>query len=756
MPIYDLVPFTATFFAKHALLNILTKYCVFDVEEKLLVMRPYQIVATERILNRILVSENNEDMLGTLRAGGYVWHTTGSGKTLTSFKTAQLASQMEGVDKVMFVVDRKDLDYQTMREYDRFEKGAVDGSESTAVLARQLANPDCRILVTTIQKLACFIKKNKGHEVYAQHCVIIFDECHRSQFGEMHVSITKHFKNYHLFGFTGTPIFADNAGNGRNFNLRTTEQAFGEKLHTYTIVDAIRDENVLPFRVDYIQTIRERDQYEDQKVYDIYREGAYKAAARVDLVTNYILDHFAQKTKRSHGYSFKGTRVMGFNSILATASVDMAKVYYTAFKRIQEERGGERLKVAIIYSFGPNEADDGCGLPDESFDVESLDTPSRDFLADAIADYNAMFSTSFDTSSQGFQNYYKDLSDRMKNRQVDPTIVVNMFLTGFDATTLNTLWVDKDLRDHGLIQAFSRTNRILNSVKTYGNIVCFRNLEDRVNHAISLFGDREAGGVVLLKPYAEYLGEYRERLAQLREQFPLEAALNGNALLGEEAEKAFIRLFGVILRLRNILTAFDDFAADDTLSPRDEQDYRGVYTDLYQKWRKQKEDATIINDDLVFEVELLKQVDINIDYVLMLVQKYHDSNCTDKMIIGDIERAIGASYELRNKKDLIEAFIDSLDSSNDVTADWEKYLAEAKERELSAIIEEEALDDMATREFMANAFVDGGVPESGTEVASLMTKKPSRFAPANAYADMKARVLDRLKGFFDRFNGLGR
>ena len=756
MPIYDLVPFTATFFAKHTLLNILTKYCVFDVEEKLLVMRPYQIVATERILNRILVSENNKDMLGTLRAGGYVWHTTGSGKTLTSFKTAQLASQMEGVDKVMFVVDRKDLDYQTMREYDRFEKGAVDGSESTAVLARQLANPDCRILVTTIQKLACFIKKNKGHEVYAQHCVIIFDECHRSQFGEMHVAITKHFKNYHLFGFTGTPIFADNAGSGRNFNLRTTEQAFGDKLHTYTIVDAIRDENVLPFRVDYIQTIRERDQYEDQKVYDIYREGAYKAAARVDLVTNYILDHFAQKTKRSHGYSFKGTRVMGFNSILATASIDMAKVYYSAFKRIQEERGGERLKVAIIYSFGPNEADDGCGLPDESFDVESLDTPSRDFLADAIADYNAMFSTSFDTSSQGFQNYYKDLSDRMKKRQVDLTIVVNMFLTGFDATTLNTLWVDKDLRDHGLIQAFSRTNRILNSVKTYGNIVCFRNLEDRVNHAISLFGDKEAGGVVLLKPYAEYLGEYRERLAQLREQFPLEAVLSGNALLGEEAEKAFIRLFGVILRLRNILTAFDDFAADDTLSPRNEQDYRSVYTDLYQKWRKQKEDATIINDDLVFEVELLKQVDINIDYVLMLVQKYHDSNCTDKMIIGDIERAIGASYELRNKKDLIEAFIDSLDSSNDVTADWEKYLAEAKERELSAIIEEEALNDAATREFMANAFVDGSVPESGTEVANLMTKKPSRFAPANAYADMKARVLDRLKGFFDRFNGLGR
>ena len=758
----DLIDFTRTFFAKHTILSVLTRYCIFTSEKMLMVMRPYQITATERILNRIEIA-NNYKKYGSIEGGGYIWHTTGSGKTLTSFKTARLASQLPYIDKVLFVVDRKDLDYQTMKEYDRFEKGAANGNTSTQVLQRQLEDRDAKgnphtykIIITTIQKLALFVSRNKGHEIFQKHVVLIFDECHRSQFGEMHASITKHFKNYHLFGFTGTPIFADNAGSGRNFNLRTTEQAFGDKLHTYTIVDAIRDENVLPFRVDYIQTIRERDQYEDQKVYDIYREGAYKAAARVDLVTNYILDHFAQKTKRSHGYSLKGTRVMGFNSILATASIDMAKVYYTAFKRIQEERGGERLKVAIIYSFGPNEADDGCGLPDESFDVESLDTPSRDFLADAIADYNAMFSTSFDTSSQGFQNYYKDLSDRMKKRQVDLTIVVNMFLTGFDATTLNTLWVDKDLRDHGLIQAFSRTNRILNSVKTYGNIVCFRNLEDRVNHAISLFGDKEAGGVVLLKPYAEYLGEYRERLAQLREQFPLESVLNGNALLGEEAEKAFIRLFGVILRLRNILTAFDDFAADDTLNPRDEQDYRSVYTDLYQKWRKQKEDATIINDDLVFEVELLKQVDINIDYVLMLVQKYHDSNCTDKMIIGDIERAIGASYELRNKKDLIEAFIDSLDSSNDVTADWEKYLAEAKERELSAIIEEEALDDMATREFMANAFVDGGVPESGTEVASLMTKKPSRFAPANAYADMKARVLERLKGFFDRFNGLGR
>lgn len=749
VPIYDLVPFTATFFAKHALLNILTKYCVFDVDEHLLVMRPYQIVATERILNRILVSENDKKMLGTLKAGGYIWHTTGSGKTLTSFKTAQLASAMDGVDKVMFVVDRKDLDYQTMKEYDRFEKGAVDGSESTAVLTRQLSDPNCCILVTTIQKLSNFIKKNKKHEVYDRHCAIIFDECHRSQFGDMHKDITKHFKNYHLFGFTGTPIFAENARSGGNPQLRTTEQAFGDKLHTYTIVDAIRDENVLPFRIDYIKTIKERDEYPDEKVYDIYRQGAYQAAERVDLIVNYILDHYAQKTKRDRNYLLKDQRVMGFNSIFATASIPMAKVYYSAFKRLQEKRGGEKLKIALIYSFGPNESDDGCGLPDESFDVESLDAPSRDFLDVAIDDYNEMFSTSFDTSSLGFQNYYKDVSERLKNRELDMVIVVNMFLTGFDATTLNTLWVDKDLKDHGLIQAFSRTNRILNSVKTYGNIVCFRNLEDNVNHAISLFGDKDAGGIVLLKPYGEYLAEYQERLAQLYENFPL-----GAVILGEQAEKDFIRLFGVILRLRNILTSFDDFAADDELSPRDEQDYRSIYQDLHNKWRPQGEESTLINDDLVFEIELLKQVDINIDYILMLVQKYHDGHCKDKLLIADIERAIKSSYELRNKKDLIDAFIDGLESSDDVTADWESYITEAKQRELSAIVEEENLDAAATETFVNKAFVDGEIEATGTNITNLMNYKPSRFAPDGQYSELKDRVIARLKAFLERFKGL--
>ncbi len=749
-PIRDLVPFTSTFFAKHTLLSILTKYCVHTEEGLLLVMRPYQIVATERILNRILVAESNKALLGTVKAGGYVWHTTGSGKTLTSFKTARLAADMEGVDKVMFVVDRKDLDYQTMKEYDRFEKGAVDGSESTAVLSRQLADDESRILVTTIQKLACFIRKHSEHGVYGKHVVIIFDECHRSQFGEMHKAIAKHFKNYHLFGFTGTPIFSANARSGGNAHLRTTEQAFGDKLHTYTIVDAIRDGNVLPFRIDYIKTIREREDFPDEKVYDIYRKGAYQSADRVDRIVNYILDHYDQKTKGRYAYKLKGRRIMGFNSLFCVDSIDMAKVYYAAFKRAQAERGGTPLKVATIYSFQPNEADDGCGLPDESFDTESLDAPSREFLDGAIADYNAMFATNFSTDGDGFQGYYKDLSRKMKERQIDLVIVVNMFLTGFDATTLNTLWVDKDLKAHGLIQAFSRTNRILNSVKDFGNIVCFRNLEDEVNSAISLFGDENAGGVVLLKPYAEYLQEYQARLVELYAKFPL-----GEPIVGESAEKEFIRLFGVVLRLRNVLACFDEFSGDDPMSARDEQDYRSLYADLYDKYRRPEVDSALINDDLVFEVELLKTVNVNIDYILMLVQKYHDGNCEDKVIVADIERAISSTYSLRNKRDLVHAFVDSLESSDDVAEDWRRYVAEAKERELSSIIEEEGLDDEATRRLVERAFAEGGISEVGTEVTALMTRRPSRFAPQNAYAVMKQRVLDRLKALFERFDGLG-
>ncbi len=488
-PIPGLVGFTRTFFAKHTLLNILTRYCVFDADRKLLVMRPYQIAATEQILRRIETS-TNACRLGTIAAGGYVWHTTGSGKTLTSFKTAQLATKLPTVDKVLFVVDRKDLDYQTMREYERFEKGAANSNTSTRVLKRQLEDPNARIIITTIQKLARFIGQNPKHEIYSGHVVIIFDECHRSQFGDMHTAITKAFRSYHLFGFTGTPIFAVNAGGSGTPGLRTTEQAFGDRLHTYTIVDAIRDANVLPFRIDYINTIKASDAIADVQVPAIDTEKALLDPDRISQVVAYVREHFDQKTKRNATYTLAGKRVSGFNSLFATASIEAAKQYYFAFTYRQDELpADQQLKVGLIYSYAANEAEPDGLLGEEEFETHRLDKSSRQVLEDAIQDYNDMFGTSFDTTADRFGNYYKDLSLRLKNREIDIVIVVNMFLTGFDATTLNTLWVDKNLRAHGLIQAFSRTNRILNSVKTYGNIVSFRNLEDQTNEALALFGN---------------------------------------------------------------------------------------------------------------------------------------------------------------------------------------------------------------------------------------------------------------------------
>ncbi|WP_198013140.1 type I restriction endonuclease subunit R [Citrifermentans bremense] len=511
-PVTELTGFTKTFFAKHTLLNILTRYCVFDVDRKLLVMRPYQIVAAEQILQRIATSTNHRQ-LGTTTAGGYIWHTTGSGKTLTSFKAAQLARALPEIDKVLFVVDRKDLDYQTMREYERFEKGAANSNISTAVLQRQLENPNARIIITTIQKLSRFVAKNKKHPVYDAHVVVIFDECHRSQFGDMHSEISRVFKRYHLFGFTGTPIFADNAGSHGNPLRRTTEQAFGNKLHTYTIVDAINDKNVLPFRIDYINTIKTSQNIKDKKVPAIDTERVLLAPERITQVVSYIRDHFDQKTKRTASYRHDGKRLAGFNSLFATASIDAAKRYFAEFAEQEKELpSARRLKVGLIYSFAANEEEADGLLNEEEFEAEGLDQSSRDFLDAAIRDYNALFGTSFDTSAEKFQNYYKDLSLRLKKRELDLVVVVNMFLTGFDATTLNTLWVDKNLRAHGLIQAYSRTNRILNSVKTYGNIVSFRDLEHETNDALALFGNNDAKGIVLLKPYAEYYKEYQQRV----------------------------------------------------------------------------------------------------------------------------------------------------------------------------------------------------------------------------------------------------
>lgn len=753
--IADLVDFTKTFFSKHAILNILTRYCVFTAENLLLVMRPYQIAATERILNRIKVSTNYKKM-GTTDAGGYIWHTTGSGKTLTSFKTAQLASALPYIDKVLFVVDRKDLDYQTMKEYDRFEKGAANSNTSTRILQKQLENPDTHIIITTIQKLDVFIRKNKGHEVFKKHIVIIFDECHRSQFGDMHTAITKTFKNYHIFGFTGTPIFAANASSGGKPTLKTTPQAFGDKLHTYTIVDAINDGNVLPFRIDYINTVKQKDNASDKEVSAIDTERALAATERVSEIVKYILEHFDQKTKRSSFYSLKGQRVAGFNSIFAVASIPMAMKYYTEFKK-QLAESGRKLTVATIFSYSANEADPEDALLDEDFDTGGLDKTSRDFLESAIADYNGYFNTAFDTSSDKFQNYYKDLSQRMKAREIDLLIVVNMFLTGFDATTLNTLWVDKNLEMHGLIQAFSRTNRILNSVKTYGNIVCFRNLQEETDEAIALFGDKEAGSVVLLKNYDAYYNGYdeggkhypgyAELTRELVQRFPL-----GQEIAGEQNQKDFISLFGAILRLKNILTAFDAFAGNEILSDRDLQDYQSIYLDLWHEIKPGKSEKENINDDIVFEIELIRQVEINIDYILMLVAKYHEGNCEDKEILVTIDKAINSSIQLRSKKELIESFIRTVNASTEVDADWRRFVLEQKETDLSAIIAEEKLKPEETRKFIDNSFRDGTLKTIGTDIDKIMPPV-SRFG-GGGRATKKQGVIDKLMKFFEKYFGL--
>ena len=753
--IADLVDFTKTFFAKHTLLNILARFCVFTSEKLLLVMRPYQITATERILQRIELAHNYKKA-GTLAAGGYIWHTTGSGKTLTSFKTAQLATRLPYVDKVLFVVDRKDLDYQTIKEYDKFEKGAANGNNSVKLLTKQMGDPNARIIITTIQKLGIFVTKNPKHTVFQQRLVLIFDECHRSQFGELHTAITRAFKNYHLFGFTGTPIFAENASASGNPLLKTTEQAFGDKLHTYTIVNAINDGNVLPFRIDYINTVKMAEGVKDCKVRAIDIEKALAAPERISAVVRYILENFDRKTCRSFFYTVKGQRLAGFNSIFAVSSIPVAMLYYKEFKRQLQELHRD-MAVATIFSYQPNEADP----EDESFNTAELDDTSRDFLEAVIADYNKAFNTNFDTSSDKFQNYYKDLSERMKNREIDLLIVVNMFLTGFDATTLNTLWVDKNLKQHGLIQAYSRTNRILNSVKTFGNIVCFRDLQKETDEAIALFGDKDAGGIVLLKKYEDYYngfdeekpnGEsrhhegYRELIDSLLTRFPL-----GQQIVGEDEEKSFIVLFGSILRIRNILTAFDDFTGNEILTPREFQDYQSIYLDLYEKHREPKADKEDINADIVFEMELMRQVEINIDYILMLVEKFRASHGKDKAILANIRTAINSSIELRSKKELIEGFIADINVSPSVCDDWQRYVSKQKESDLAELITSERLKPEEARKFIDNAFRDGTLKTIGTDLDKIMP-------PANPFdkrsRENKKGIIERIKAFFEKYIGL--
>ena len=756
-PINDLVDFTRTFFSKHTILNILTKYCVFTSEEILLVMRPYQIVATEKILNRIEVSTNYKKM-GTIEAGGYIWHTTGSGKTLTSFKTAQLASNLEYIDKVLFVVDRKDLDYQTMKEYDRFEKSSANGNRSTKILQKQLEDNSSRIIVTTIQKLSEFIKRNSNHPVYQKHIVLIFDECHRSQFGDMHKIIVKNFKNFHMFGFTGTPIFAQNAKNNSNTTFCTTKQAFGEKLHTYTIVDAINDGNVLPFRIDYVNTIKPKEDIEDENVNAINTEEVLSSHERIAKVVEYIINHFDQKTIRNSLYDLRGKRLNGFNSIFAVSSIPVAKKYYLEFKK-QLAKTAKDLTIATIYSFAANEEDTADGiLDDEGFETELLDQSSREFLDFAISEYNKKFKTNFSSEGNGFQDYYKDLSDRVKHREVDILIVVNMFLTGFDATTLNTLWVDKNLKQHGLIQAYSRTNRILNSVKSYGNIVCFRDLQQETNDAIALFGDKNASGIVLLKSYEDYYygytdenkkyhKGYEEKIAELLQKYPL-----GQQIIGEQAKKDFIKDMGSILRLRNILFSFNKFKGNEILSQRDFQDYIGMYADLYEEFKKISKETESIKDDIVFEMELVKQVEVNIDYILMLVSKYHKTNCKDKEILGSINTAINSSLALRSKKELIEGFIDRINVNNDIYKDWTAFVKEQKEHDLETLIEEENLNSEETRKFLDNSFRDGEVKTTGTDIEKILP--PMRRFGEDNKTERKQTIIEKISKFFEKYFGI--
>lgn len=776
-PILDLVDFTQTFLSKHTILNILTRYCVFTSENMLLVMRPYQIAATEEIIRRINISTNAKTW-SKREGGGYIWHTTGSGKTLTSFKTARLASQLPDIDKVLFVVDRKDLDYQTMKEYDRFEKGAANSNGSTAVLARQLNDPNAHIIITTIQKLTNFISRNPQDKVYGQHVVLIFDECHRSQFGDMHKAIVKKFKKYHMFGFTGTPIFPENAGSIRNVEFTTTEGAFGDQLHIYTIVDAIRDENVLPFKVDYIRTMREEDEVLDEMVSNIDRERALMAPERISLITKYILDHFAQKTRRdARSYSFsrlvnvkevatardrnavkeekQKTRLTGFNSIFAVASIPFVKLYYTELqKQMEQLPPDKRLKIATIYSYSPN-----VNIEDETpEDTEGLDESSREFLEKCIKDYNGMFGTSYDTSADKFQNYYKDLSLRMKNREIDLLIVVNMFLTGFDATTLNTLWVDKNLRMHGLLQAYSRTNRILNSIKDHGNIICFRNLERATNECLQRFGNKNAGGLILLKAFDDYYFGYdeneshfpgwKELVDELLSKFPI----NGFPLVGESSEKEFIKLFGTILRALNILLTFDEFEGKEIIDLNgDFLDYRSFYNELHDKYRPKGGELTNINDDLVFEMELMKSIEINIDYILFLVGQLNGEDAHDREIIIKAMKSVQASPDLRNKEELIRQFIESHTPNTDVHDQWSEFVRQSLRKEIETIIEEENLNRSKALDFIEQSFRNGEVRESGTGIADILPPM-GLFGNAGARrAEKKKNVVRRLKEFFDRF-----
>ena len=793
--IKDLKDFTATFFQKNTLLNVLLQYAVFDVNDTLLVMRPYQIAATERILWKIN-SAYQAKHWSKIEGGGYIWHTTGSGKTLTSFKAARLATELDFIDKVFFVVDRKDLDYQTMKEYQRFSPDSVNGSDSTAGLKRNLDKDDNKIIVTTIQKLNNLMKTESDLAIYNKQVVFIFDECHRSQFGEAQKNLQKKFKRFYQFGFTGTPIFPQNA-----LGADTTASVFGRELHSYVITDAIRDEKVLKFKVDY-NDVRPQfkaieTEQDEQKLSAAENKQALLNPNRIREISQYILNNFRQKTHRLQAGG------KGFNALFAVSSVDAAKLYYEAFKQLQKDRD-KPLKIATIFSFAANEEQNAKGdLPDEGFDVSAMNSSAKEFLGVAIADYNALFTTNFSVDSNGFQNYYRDLAKQVKAKEIDLLIVVGMFLTGFDAPTLNTLFVDKNLRYHGLLQAYSRTNRIYDATKTFGNIVTFRDLEQATIDAITLFGDKNTKNVVLEKSYREYMGGFTdvvtgearrgfvEVVTELEQRFP-----NPDEIVLEKDKKDFAKLFGEYLRVENVLQNYDEFAslkalqqvdmndpaaveafkAEHYLSDEDLtalqairvpaertiQDYRSTYNDIRDWLRREKastekEKSSIDWDDVVFEVDLLKSQEINLDYILEIIFEQNKKNKNKGELIEEVRRLIRASLGNRAKESLIVDFINqtNLDEMADkasIIDAFFKFAQAEQAREADELIRSEGLNEEAAKRYISASLKREFASENGTELNSTLPK----MSPLNPeYKTKKQSVFQKIVAFVEKFKGVG-
>ena len=767
--IRDLKDFTATFFEKRTILEVLTKYCVFDSNDILLIMRPYQIAATERILWKIESSYQNKKC-GKIEAGGFIWHTTGSGKTLTSFKTAKLATELEYIDKVFFVVDRKDLDYQTMKEYQKFQPDSVNGSKDTKELKRSIEKQDNKIVVTTIQKLNEFVKKNPSHEIYDKHCVIIYDECHRSQFGDAQKNIRKSFKNYYQFGFTGTPIFPENA-----LGSDTTAGIFGAQLHSYVITDAIRDKKVLKFKVDY-NDIRAKfkaaeTETDDKKLKELEKRMLLHPE-RISKIVEYILKVYNTKTHRNEYYNIKQKRLNGFNAMFAVQSVEAAKLYYEEFQKQQENLPEEkRLKVATIYSFAANEERNAIGdIPDENFEPSAMESTAKEFLDKVISDYNDYFKTNFSTNGSEFQNYYKDLSKKVKDKKIDILIVVGMFLTGFDAPTLNTLFVDKNLRYHGLIQAFSRTNRILNKVKTFGNIVCFRDLEKATKNAIKTFGDENSVNIILEKSYNDYINGFKDEETgksvkgyvslcnEIVEKFPKPVEIEKT-----QDKKEFAELFGELLKTENILKNFDEFENfEKIISDRQMQDMKSVYVDICEEIRNAGKDDQNNSDeqgidfsDIEFQIDLLKTDEINLDYILELILEKTKEHDDIEILKSEIRRVIRTSLGTRAKENLVINFINKTDlkklkNNGEILDAFYKYAKEEKKEKIDELVKDENLKE-DSRRFIEKSINKGFVDYAGSELDSIL---PPTSRRKGAREVKKQSVLEKIQKMVEIFIGI--